>query len=158
MSLLMCGCGSTLSIVKVLRETRLDLFVPAKKKAFLKFWWDESLDRLKQESTDTARVWKTAGKPRSGAICQKYQAARSAYRSGLREHQKLESTSYSNDLHAALSHKTVKNFGSAGTQNFNRRLNTSKLMALLTNMKLQRNVRCNSLAHAAMQAQSVQLN
>ena len=97
------------NLVKVLHDGA-NLFVPAKNKSFFKFWWDESLDLLKQDSIDTAKVWKAAGKPRSGTICQKYQAARSAYKASLREHQKLESTSYTNDLHAALSNKDGKEF------------------------------------------------
>jgi exonuclease III len=96
-------------LVNVLRDAA-KLFVPSKNKSFFKFWWDESLDLLKQESIDTARVWKAAAKPRSGPIFHKYQAAKSAYRSSLRQHQRLETSSYTNDLHDALANKNGKNF------------------------------------------------
>jgi hypothetical protein len=96
-------------LINVLRDAA-KLYVPSKRKSFFKFWWVESLDLLKQESIDTARVWKAAAKPRSGPIFQKYQAARSAYRSSLRQHQRLETSSYTNDLHDALANKNGKNF------------------------------------------------
>jgi len=107
-------------VVRVLRDGA-NMFIPARKKSFLKFWWDESLSLLKQESVDTAKVWKAAGKPRSGAIFQKYQAARTAYRSSLREHQKLKCTSYTNDLHIALSSKNAKEFWNCWRSKFEQR-------------------------------------
>jgi len=86
------------------------LYVPTKNKSFYKFWWDEGLKLLKEESINSAKLWKAAGKPRSGAVSQKYQLDRSAYRRSLREHQRAESTAYTNDLHAALANKNAKEF------------------------------------------------
>ena len=45
-----------------------NLFVPAHRKNFYKFWWDEGLSLLKQESIDSNQLWKAAGKPRHGSI------------------------------------------------------------------------------------------
>jgi len=35
---------------------------------FLKFWWDEELKLLKQDSINSNKAWKEAGKPRSGPV------------------------------------------------------------------------------------------
>jgi len=45
-----------------------DLAVPSCRKNFFKFWWDHSLDDLKQKSIDSCNMWKDAGRPRSGHI------------------------------------------------------------------------------------------
>jgi len=86
------------------------LYVPVKKKSFYKFWWDEELNILKQESINSAKLWKTSGKPRSGNIFKNYQTARSAYRKSLREHQRMEDSSYTNNLHEDLADKNGKDF------------------------------------------------
>ena len=39
---------------------------PHNKKNFYKYWWSEELTILKQNSIDTNRIWKAAGKPRYG--------------------------------------------------------------------------------------------
>jgi len=96
-------------IVNVLRDAAT-LYVPAKKKSFYKFWWDEELNILKQESINSAKLWKASGKPRSGNIFKNYQTARSAYRKSLREHQRMEDSSYTNNLHEALAEKNGKDF------------------------------------------------
>jgi len=96
-------------IVNALRNTA-SMHVPAMKKSFLKFWWDEELNLLKQESIKSAQLWKSAGKPRSGKIYQKYQSDRNAYRKSIREHQQLEDSSYTNNLHEALANKNGKEF------------------------------------------------
>ena len=55
-------------------------------------------------------MWKAAGKPRSGSLYIKRQTSRSLYRKGIRDRQKSESTSYSNDLHDALMQKNGPSF------------------------------------------------
>ena len=80
-------------------------FVPVISKNFLKFWWNEELAILKEESVQTNRIWKGAGKPRHGPIFQKRQTARMKYRKGIRDTQNLAATSYTNSLHEALMNK-----------------------------------------------------
>jgi len=60
------------SIVNVLTNGA-NQFVPHCPKNFFKFWWDEELDLLKDASVDSNRVWKAAGKPKSGPIFDKRQ-------------------------------------------------------------------------------------
>ena len=72
------------TVVHVL-STAANLYVPARRKSFYKFWWDEDLSNLKQASIDSNNVWKAAGKPRTGPIFNKRQQCRLQYRSRLRE-------------------------------------------------------------------------
>ena len=88
-------------IVSVLNNGS-SLYVPSCRKGFWKFWWDEELDRLKEASIDSNRVWKSAGKPRQGSIFVKRQQCRAQYRKRLRDGQKLSTTTYTNELHEAL--------------------------------------------------------
>jgi len=65
---------STLSIL------RWRTFVsPSVVKAFLKFWWDKELKQLKQDSIDSNKAWKDAGKTKSGPIFIKQQSCRLTY-------------------------------------------------------------------------------
>ena len=77
-------------------------FVPKCKKNFFKFWWDQELDILKQESIQSNQIWKAAGKPRSGSVFNKHQESRSRYRKRIRDRQRLETQSYTNSLHDSL--------------------------------------------------------
>ena len=46
--------------------------VPVIKVNGLKHWWSDELTELKQKSIDTFRIWKDAGKPRSGMVFDMY--------------------------------------------------------------------------------------
>lgn len=50
-------------------------FVPKSQKAFYKFWWNEELSILKQASIESNKLWKLAGKPRSGTVFEKRQSS-----------------------------------------------------------------------------------
>jgi len=47
-------------IVNIL-ATAAEQFVPQRSKTFYKFWWDEEMDILKQNSIDSNKIWKNAG-------------------------------------------------------------------------------------------------
>ena len=85
-------------------------FVPQLRKNFLKFWWDEELSILKDESIETDKAWKVAGKPRQGPIYQKRQECRLRYRRRIRESEKISINTYTNELHDALMHKDGDDF------------------------------------------------
>jgi len=89
------------ALVNILRAGD-QAFVPRAKKNFYKFCWTEELDLLKQDSMESNKLWKEAGKPRSGPIFTRRQLSRILYRKRLRDEQKAETYSYSNDLHEAL--------------------------------------------------------
>ena len=60
------------------------------------------MDLLKEESVNSDRIWKAAGKPRCGPLFDRRQSCRLIYHKRLREAEKSTLTSYSNDLHDCL--------------------------------------------------------
>ena len=88
-------------VVTVLNEGS-KIFVPEHRKNFYKFWWDESLDILKQASIISNRVWKAAGKPRSGPIFEERKSCRREYRARRRQSERESELVYTNELHEAL--------------------------------------------------------
>jgi len=87
-----------------------DMYIPKCHKNFFKFWWDEDLSLAKQASIDSDRIWKDAGKPRSGPIFSERQSCRLQYRQRLRQAQRMNDNMYSNDLHEALLKKNGTSF------------------------------------------------
>jgi len=69
-------------IVLVL-QSGATMYIPECRKNFLKFWWNEELNLLKQSSIETNAIWKAAGKPRHGPIFDKRQSSRLLYRKRL---------------------------------------------------------------------------
>jgi len=88
-------------IVNILCETA-KLTVPTRSKQFYKFWWDQEMDCLKEDSISTHNLWKSAGKPRSGPLFAKARSAKMLYKKRIKECQRQETSSYTNDLHDAL--------------------------------------------------------
>jgi hypothetical protein len=84
--------------------------VPQRRKDFYKFWWSQELDCLKEEAINSHKIWKATGQPRSGQSFNKYRADKLAYKLAIREHQQLEKSSYTNDLHDALINKEGQTF------------------------------------------------
>jgi len=72
--------------------------------------WSEDLKLLKEAAVNTDRIWKAAGKPRNGPLYQKRQSSRLQYRKRLREEQKAETATYTNELHDALLKKNSNAF------------------------------------------------
>ena len=94
-----------------------DSVVPKRSKNFYKFWWDEELDILKEDSIKSCRIWKAVGRPRSGPIFDSYRKAKAAYRAELRSRQRSEESFYTNELHEALQKNKDRHSGNAGTLN-----------------------------------------
>ena len=80
-------------------------FVPTRSKEFYKFWWNENLQLLKEESIASNRLWKAAGKPHNGKIFEDRQNCRREYRKLLRVSENNALRVYTNDLHEALLRK-----------------------------------------------------
>jgi len=97
------------NVVHVLTQCA-NAHVPQHRKNFYKFWWDEQLKLLKDDSIQSNQLWKAAGKPRHGPLFDKRQKCRLAYRKRIREGQKLSLTSYTNDLNDALMQKNGHDF------------------------------------------------
>jgi len=97
------------------------LFVPTRRRNFYKFWWDHELDILKDAAINSNKIWKAAGKPRQGSLFDKRQRCRAQYRKGIRDGQKLDSMSYTNDLHDALLAKDGPSFWKSWRSKFETR-------------------------------------
>ena len=52
-------------------------------KIFLKFWWDQEMEKLQLQSTASCKTWKAAGRPRSGPVYDRYRKDKLAYRNGI---------------------------------------------------------------------------
>lgn len=90
--------------------TASTLFVPQLKKNSLKFWWNAQMSQLKEDSVNSDRLWKAAGRPRSGPVFLRRQACRSAYRSQFRRNERERANYYSNALHESLLSKNTTTF------------------------------------------------
>ena len=62
--------------------------VPRCHKTFLKFWWDQEIGELNERSVISCKLWKEAGRPRSGPIFNRYRSDKLAYRHGIRSRQR----------------------------------------------------------------------
>jgi len=107
-------------IVSVL-TSGVKLFVPIRRRNFYKFWWDQGLDILKDAAINSDKIWKATGKPRQGSLFDKRQRCRAQYREGIRDGQKLDSMSYTNDLHDALLAKDGPSFWKSWRSKFETR-------------------------------------
>ena len=96
-------------IIRVLSSAS-NSYVPQHKKSFYKFWWDEELNILKDDSIESNKLWKAAGKPRCGPIFNKRQSYRLRYRKRITEGEKSALSSYTNELHDALMRKDGPEF------------------------------------------------
>ena len=105
-------------IVAIL-QSAAETCVPQRRKYFYKFWWDEELECLKQDSIESNQLWKAAGKPRFGSVFDRRQSCRLLYRKRLREEQRNESLHYTNELHDALIAKNGAAFWKCWKSKFN---------------------------------------
>lgn len=93
--------------------------IPAHYKSYYKFWWDQELDLLKEESIKSHNLWKIAGKPRCGSCFNKYRSDKLAYKLRTRSSQQKESLCYTNDLNDALLQKQGSTFWNCWRSKFN---------------------------------------
>jgi len=111
------------NIVSVLNNSA-QATVPSRTKQFYKFWWDQELDCLKEESVNTHKLWKAAGKPHLGPIFEKYHKSKLLYKKRIRECQQQETCSYTNELHEALINKQGGNFWKCWQSKFGNKNNS----------------------------------
>ena len=116
--------------------------IPLQKKRFLKFWWHQELDALKDQSISLCNTWKAAGRPRSGPLFDKYRKDKSTYRRAIRAKQQKESYAYTNDLHEALLKKQGTNFWKC----WNSKLGDKKRLANTVNGISDKNVIAENFA------------
>ena len=92
--------------------------VPRHREKFYKFWWDQEMNELKVKSIISCKLWKEAGRPRSGAIFNRYRRDKSDYRNGLPQCQRHETEIYTNDFHDALLQKQGTQLWRCGKSKF----------------------------------------
>ena len=90
-------------VVSVL-TTGEELYIPKHNKNYYKFWWNEELSVLKQAATESDRLWKAAGKPRSGHVYEKCQQNHLIYCKCIRECERKCAVVYTNNLHDYMKH------------------------------------------------------
>jgi len=73
------------------------------------------MDELKGKSIASCKLWKEAGKPRSGPIFTIYRRDKALYKYTICMRQKKEREYYTNDLHEALLKNKVMSFGKVGS-------------------------------------------
>jgi hypothetical protein len=93
--------------------------IPKHRTNFYKFWWNQELSILKENSIESDKLWKAAGKPRCGPLFDKRQNCRLQYRKCIREHERLSTTFYTNELHEALLRKNGPQFWKCWNSKFN---------------------------------------
>ena len=69
-----------------------DRTVPKQKSDFYKYWWEQELDLLKQESIKNHRVWTALGRPCYGNRFEEMRRSKLRYKQAIRK-KKKEGTS-----------------------------------------------------------------
>ena len=110
---------------KVLNALKLSAIgsVPVYKKNFFKFWWSQELDCLKDRAIESDKLWKAAGRPRSGPIYSTRNADKRAYRLAIRNNRRDSEQEFTNDLHDALLRKNGTEFWKSWNSKFNTKSN-----------------------------------
>ena len=96
-------------LIKVL-ERAANINIYKSKSNFYKFWWDEELNILKENSISAHNQWFSDGKPRSGRVFVAMNTAKLQYRNTIRSKERNFKNEFSNDVHEALMQKDMTSF------------------------------------------------
>jgi len=91
-----------------------DQTIPKVKVNTLKFWWDQELRALKQQSIQADKEWKQAGCPRSGPIFLAYNNIKRTYKQKIRDKKRRKVLQSQMNCMTVLCKKTYLNFGKLG--------------------------------------------
>jgi len=97
-------------------------------KKYYKFWWSEELNCLKDKAIKSDKMWKEAGRPRSGPIANVRYADKRNYKRKFYSEREAERRCHTNDLHDALMSKSGASFWKCWKSKFNRRGSASKFI------------------------------
>ena len=92
--------------------------IPSVKKGVYKFWWDEELRALKEDSINSHREWVLSGRPRSGVVADRRNSSRLKYRAAIRNKRLAAEMGYSDKLNDYLSSKDNVAFWKAWKSKF----------------------------------------
>ena len=98
-----------------------NLSIPVERYNFRKYWWDQELDELKHRSIVTHREWVNNNRPKQGPIFENKRKAKAAYKTCIRNNQKIEKEDISNNLHDALVDKSPERFWKIWNSKFGRK-------------------------------------
>ena len=104
-------------LICILRHAS-DLAVPVCRKNFFKHWWDVEMKETKDRSVASSKIWKEAGRPRSGPISEQYRKDKAVYKREVRTRKQQEKEVYTNELHEALLKKEGRNFWNCWSSKF----------------------------------------
>ena len=105
-----------------------ELHVPVHYKNYYKFWWSQELSCLKDNSIKSSKIWKEAGRPRTGPIADKRNYDKRKYKKMLSRERRAETQSYTNDLHDALISKNGVSFWKCWRSKFEKKNKSSQLI------------------------------
>jgi len=101
--------SSYIDIIKVLHDAATSC-IPCVPKNFFKYWWDQELQALKDQSIAAHREWVGQGRPRQGIYFDNNKDAKYKYKSRLKQSKGEDNRSISNSLHDALLRKDQSSF------------------------------------------------
>ena len=84
--------------------------IPLVTKNFFKYWWNQELNTLKENSIAAHKAWTEAGSPRSGDLFEEKKFAKSKYKNKVRQQKSADVDEFNNCLHDALLSKDPDNF------------------------------------------------
>jgi len=96
---------------------------------YYKFWWTQELSCLKDNAITSNKVWKEAGRPRTGPVADKRNSDKRKYKNMLSRERRAEKQCYNNDLHDALISKSGVSFWKCWKSKFEKK--TINLVRLL---------------------------
>ena len=88
---------------------------------FSKFWRDEELTLLKDNSMNTYQLWTSLGRPRSGEVFGHLQQAKYEYKLAIRPKEKQNKEHFSDELNDALINKYMNSFWKCWKSTFSRK-------------------------------------
>jgi len=97
------------------------LTVPRVQHTFYKFWWDEELSLLKNNSIRAHKLWTSLGKPRSGDIFRAMLQAKYEYKTAIRNKEKQSKLEFTDELNDALMNKDMNSFWRTWQSKFSRK-------------------------------------
>ena len=96
--------------------------VPKINNNFFKFWWDQEMDALKEESIKSHKSWIDHGRPRHGLLFDRKVKAKILYRKAIKQRQKRVQTEVSGSLADALCYKDSSTFWKMWKNKFNNKM------------------------------------
>ncbi|MEZ4977665.1 MAG: reverse transcriptase family protein [Chitinophagales bacterium] len=114
-----------------------DRCITRKPTSFYKFWWDEELSQLKDNSINAHTLWQSAGKPITGNFHANMLRCKLLYKNAINQKRKADQSLFTNEMYENLSNKNMQNFWSSWRSNFySKRKNASCIDGVSGNQEI----------------------